>query len=358
MGLYKRKGSRFWWFKLTVNKRSRYLSTKTEDKLIAQQIALAAERRLRGLPREKFIAMVDAVVGDAMQEFDADKSLLVSHLPATWERFIKDEGRPLASSTHRIRRGVCFRFSKWATDKFGPSFFVDAVTPNVAWEFISSLDGTAKTKQNISGDLSAVWGSLIRRGLVKENPWKYARPSANVAEQRTGRAFNKQEVAAILKAAHGTWLETAVMMAVYTGLRQGDVLALRWENVDFEQGLIRITPSKTERHGVHVTLPLHQALRTYLQALPKDSPLVIPKASSDPSKDWRACLVKAGVKAWGNELMTFHNLRHTYATWVREAGADKGDTMLLCGHTNMATNNRYDHATTRLKEVIDRLPTI
>lgn len=358
MGLYKRKGSRFWWYKITVNKRSRYLSTKTEDRLLAQQIALAAERRLRGLPRDKFVAMIDAAVGDSMQEHDADKTLLVSNLPATWEQFIKDEGRLLAEGTHRIRRGVCFRFSKWATQKYGPTFFVDAVTPNVAWAFISSLDGTAKTKQNISGDLSAVWGSLIRRGLVKENPWRYARPSAKASEQRTGRAFSRREVSAILKAANGTWLEPAVMVAVYTGLRQGDVLTLRWEDVDFEHGIIRVTPSKTERHGVRVVLPLHNALRDYLQSLPKTSPLVVPKAPAHPSYDWKACLKNAGVKAHEGELMTFHNLRHTYATWVREAGADKGDAMLLCGHTNMSTNNRYDHAIDRLKEVIDKLPTL
>jgi integrase len=67
---------------------------------------------------------------------------------------------------------------------------------------------------------------------------------------------------------------------------------------------------------------------------------------------------RAGIVRSDSELTTFHSLRHTYATLVRDAGADKGEQMLLGGWTNVATANRYDHASDRLRSIVDKMPTI
>ena len=357
MNVYKRSNSRFWWVKITHHKKSYYLSTKTENKDEAEQIALVYRRRLAGLSRDKAVAMLDLI----MEEHEPlqGKAFLIRDLPTTWETFLKDEGSAISEKEHKRRWRTCHRFVEW-TKGNGALQALSEVTPDVAWRFVSDCGGTAKTRQNISGSMSAVWGVLIRRGVVRDNPWKYARPKSNAAEQRTGRAFTPDEMSRILDAAKATpWLYTAILVALYTGLRRGDVFALRWEDVDLLGGVIHVTPNKTSRFNIRTVIPIHPALLRHLRDIEKYSGKVVPcDTPSHTERAWNPCLVKAGIKQVGNEKMTFHNLRHTFATWVRQTGADKGDAMLLCGHTNMATNNRYDHATNRLKEVIDRLPAI
>ena len=356
MNVYKRSNSRFWWVKITHNKKSFYLSTKTENRDEAEQIALVYRRRLSGLSRDKAVAMLDLIMGE--HEPFQGKAFLIRDLPATWQSFLKDEGSPISEKETKRRLNTCHRFVEW-TKRNGALQALSEVTPDVAWRFVSDCGGTAKTRQNISGSMSAVWGVLIRRGVVRDNPWKYARPKSNAAEQRTGRAFTPEEMTRILAVAKGTpWLYTAILVALYTGLRRGDVFALQWEDVDLETGVIRTTPSKTSRFNIHAVVPVHPILLAHLRTLDRADSVILPAAPNHTEKAWNACLRKAGIEQIGNEKMTFHNLRHTFITWVRMTGADKGDTMFLCGHTNMATNNRYDHATTRLKEVIDKLPTV
>ena len=57
-------------------------------------------------------------------------------------------------------------------------------------------------------------------------------------------------------------------------------------------------------------------------------------------------------------MVTFHSLRHTFATMLRNAGADKGEQMFLGGWTNVATANRYDHDLTKSAKIVEGLPSV
>ena len=57
-------------------------------------------------------------------------------------------------------------------------------------------------------------------------------------------------------------------------------------------------------------------------------------------------------------MVAFHSLRHTFATMLRNAGADKGEQMLLGGWTNVSTANRYDHDLTKLAKIVEGLPCV
>lgn len=147
------------------------------------------------------------------------------------------------------------------------------------------------------------------------------------------------------------------MIALYTGLRQGDVFALHWDDIDFARNRIEVEPRKTARFKRRVSVPMHRALADYLFALERQGEKVVAAPPARAYFAWRLCLKRAGVKREG-ELTTFHSLRHTFATWIREAGADKGEQMLLGGWSNVATANRYDHAIDRLADVVKRLPKV
>lgn len=359
MSVFKRKHSQVWYIALMRNGKRVQFSTGTSDYNEAKAIELAFKQRMGGGSREKFIALMDALMSGE-EEAPRGKRHLVRQLPTTIAQLMEEERTQLVRISKRARVNTCHRFARWCAEHAPNCVFVDGVTADVAWSFISSIEGTTRTKQNVAGVLSATWGSLIRRGLTNENPWRYARPKVAPEECRTGRAFTPEEMGRILGAARAEpWLETAILIAVYTGLRKGDVFSLTWECVDLERGLIILTPSKTARFKRTVVLPIHPALARHLAGLERGGDgRVIGHEVTKNWGEWKACLERAGVRPEGRELMTFHNLRHTFATWVRQAGADKGEQMLLGGWSNVETSNRYDHATERLREVVGRLPTM
>jgi integrase len=270
---------------------------------------------------------------------------------------------------------VCDRFVAWCSKKvIGES--VDDITAHIAFSFIESLDVSNKRKQNIAGDLSACWNMLLRAGLASQNPWKLARPRANLAEAKHGTAFSRDEVARIIDesrrfahidnngrvseervAPRNTWLTTAIYIAVYTGLRQNDVFALEWKDISEDISIIDIIPSKTSRFKRRVVIPIHPVLVTYLRQLERGEGSIV-KAPHRPEYAWNLCVKRAGIVRGEHELTTFHSLRHTFATWCRESGADKGEQMLLGGWSNVATANRYDHDVSRLTQIVNGLPTV
>lgn len=354
MSVYKTRQSKCWYIGLMHNGKRIQFSSRTKDYDEAKSIELAMKRRLGGGSREKFVAMIDAVMEDVTPK---GKRHLLRRLPQTVEELLNDEKTSLAPSTFRERICTCYRFVEWCGEHAKDAAFVDDVTPEMAWSFISSMDCTASRKRNIAGSLSASWGSLIRRGLTNDNPWRYARPKKVSDEQRSGRAFTHDEMSRILEASkRWPWLETAIFIAVYTGLRRGDTFSLGWDEVDFVRGFIVKMPSKTSRFKRMVCIPLHPALREHLEGISREGDTIVNHPVSRNWPEWKECLALAGITPNGNELMTFHNLRHTFATWVRQSGADKGEQMLLGGWTTLDISNRYDHATDRLKEVVERMP--
>jgi integrase len=143
--------------------------------------------------------------------------------------------------------------------------------------------------------------------------------------------------------------------AFYAGLRRGELMALRWGNVELEQGVIRvergwdmkegeITPKSAE--GVR-TVPIPSALRTYLEAQwvrggagryvfgERDRPFS-PKAISDrAARSWKAAELSG---------ITLHECRHTYASFAIAAGVNAKALSQYMGHANISiTLDRYGH---------------
>lgn len=354
MSVYRRKDSKVWYIALMKNGRRVQFSSKTADLNEAKQIELAFKKRLAGGSRERFVSIMDALVGDE-DEFRRGSRALVRRLPETLESLMRDEGVAVDADYCKRKVQTCHRFAAWAQTH--GAIFLDCVTPDTAWAFITSVEAGAKTRNNLVGMLSASWSLLIRHGIAKENPWKYTRTKG--ATGRTGRAFTPDEMKRILSASKPwPWMETAIMVALYTGLRRGDVMALRWDCIDFDNGVISVVPSKTARLNRRLCLPLHPVLREHLLSLNREGERVVSNALADTGRVWQRILRLAEVTQNENELMTFHNLRHTFATWIRQAGAEKGEQMLLGGWSTLSISNRYDHATERLKELVERLPSV
>lgn len=198
-------------------------------------------------------------------------------------------------------------------------------------------------------------GAAIREAETTGVPWT---PDPNRKVKHAPREENRRTGIHPHAAA-------ALRLLIFTGARLGEILNLRWENVDFERGLIMLPDSKTGRK----TLVLNAPAATILAELPRLGDYVIvgddpKKPRSDLKKPWALVARRAGFTALvekrgadgqpvldrkGQPVMEertnvrLHDLRHTHASVG--AGAGLGLPMIgrLLGHTQAATTQRYAH---------------
>ncbi|NOT71806.1 MAG: site-specific integrase [Hyphomicrobium sp.] len=137
----------------------------------------------------------------------------------------------------------------------------------------------------------------------------------------------------------GPHAAAALRLYLLTGARLREILHLRWEEVDFERGMIFLPDSKTGRKPIILNAPALDIIA----GLPKLGAYVI--AGNDPSKPradlhrpWKAVATRAGLGE-----VRIHDLRHTFASFG--AGGGFGLPMIgkLLGHKQAATTQRYAH---------------
>ncbi len=155
------------------------------------------------------------------------------------------------------------------------------------------------------------------------------------------RFLSHAERRELLRHCHGQ-LRPIVELALNTGMRRGELLALTWSCIDFEQGQIHVRDSK---NGEGRYIPMTDGARACLSGIPRQlgSPYLFPGAvDGEPTKEikrgWYATLRRAGI-----ENFRFHNLRHTFASYLSMAGATQREIQDFLGHKSLAMTNRYSH---------------
>ena len=192
---------------------------------------------------------------------------------------------------------------------------------------------------------------------VPEAPWDYLR-------------FGEEE--RLIAAAEPEW-RAAIALPILTGLRLGEMLALRWSNLDLTSGLLHVTrqrrrglegPPKGRRNR---TIPLLQSMTDHLKAhrgtVGMRSEFVFSNPDGTPLTDgdckWplRRALAAAGIIRPEGRI-GWHDLRHTFGSHLAMKGADALQIQQLMGHSSLATTMRYIHLASEFKrkaiEVLER----
>jgi integrase len=174
-------------------------------------------------------------------------------------------------------------------------------------------------------------------------------PSASI------EVFSAEEVMALVRAA-ANGLDAAVFLtAAFTGLRQGELVALRWRDVDFAGQHIRVTASytngvlSTPKSGKVRSVPMAPAVAEALARLTRD-PVVHPDGlvfagpGGGAYLDASALLKrhKRALAAAGLRPLRFHDLRHTFGTRMI-AKADIVRVQEWMGHADIETTRKYLH---------------
>lgn len=348
-----------WYIVKQVNGKKKWIATGKEDRNEAEMLERAMNLIKDG-QKDKFVKLVAALYDDA----PALDRIAMPDLMEEYPRIAKALGVRVSNETMRKRRNALGRLAAWCKAHTKGVAFADDVTIPIAWRFIDAVGdkATAGTQRKVAGELSTVWESLLKRGLVTDNPWKSAKPQKDASTERHGRAFTFDEIRAILGACAYDWQRHAVVIGLYTGLRLGDIFSLRWENIDFEEGVIRrFKPSKTAKHDIEVCIPLHDSLKAYLTPLrASEGRIVEATCSSDHFGEYyfTSIIERAGILADKRTKLSFHCLRHTFATLLAQSGATEQERMRLGGWTSAATAQIYNHDDSKDRKIIASLPSL
>ncbi|MCC6738933.1 MAG: site-specific integrase [Planctomycetia bacterium] len=188
--------------------------------------------------------------------------------------------------------------------------------------------------------LSGVFREALKADLVERKPVKLVKKPR--IENTVVRFLSPEEEANLL--AHAApWLRPAIVISIHSGLRAGELRRLAWADVSFERGTLTIRHTKSKRDRV---VPMNATLRETLTAIPRrlHQPCVLTGPISGKAMNWfngeawRTALKRAGV-----ERFRWHDLRHTFASRLAQAGVPILAIKQLLGHTTLAMAMRYAH---------------
>lgn len=209
--------------------------------------------------------------------------------------------------------------------------------------------------------------AILRRALNQALTWRLVTYNAaqGVAmpkiEKYEARIPTEEEAIAFRQAIKDADRELLYLLAMFLGLRRGEVLGLLREDIDLKKGELRITgqiqlirgevkrvPTKTQ--ASRRTLPIPDLLVPLMEkalAEHPDNPLLFPSETGTPIRprnlitQFKALLQKAGLP----DTIRFHDLRHFAATMMLATGRDLASTQYVLGHTDASiTLNFYAHA--------------
>lgn len=159
------------------------------------------------------------------------------------------------------------------------------------------------------------------------------------------RALTEGEVKKLIDAC-SPHLKPIVITAVYTGLRKGDILSLKWKDLDLEKGVIQLIEKKS---GKTRNIVLNSDMKTLLKSLRVKGEYVFPGKNGKPFKDvkrsFQSALEDAGIEQSEDrrKKIVFHTLRHTCISLLTERGADTTMVKNYVAHASEEMTKQYTH---------------
>jgi integrase len=196
-----------------------------------------------------------------------------------------------------------------------------------------------------------VFNVAVDDGLIETNPCRGIRRGGE--KHRFGRALSEDERKTLLeKCKESEWdrLYLLVSMALSTGARLGELMSLTWNDLDIKKAVAKLSETK---NGSPRYLPIIPAVLEQIQALPRplDSATYL-FPSKEHGKNYGSGFRKYWDKALADaeiEGFRFHDLRHTAASYLTEAGVPMVTVAEILGHKTMSMVQRYSHVATKHK---------
>jgi len=194
--------------------------------------------------------------------------------------------------------------------------------------------------------LRAAFNVGIKWKLIQDNPFRKVE-LMRIPEQQP-IFLSKQNFKKLMSVIPAGVFHDLVMIAVFTGLRRGELVNLAWKDIDFEKKLIYIhsTENFQTKAGRRRTVPMneivYQLLSKWYQVSTHE--MVFTHEGRNISENYVTYKFKRYVRnAELNDSLHFHSLRHTFATWLVQEGVNIYEVQKLLGHSSVKITEIYSH---------------
>jgi integrase len=215
--------------------------------------------------------------------------------------------------------------------------------------------------------VQAIFRAAKAGGYLLEDPAEFVDTVRRETRNAARRAFTLDELKSVLAVADDEW-RSLIKFGLYTGQRLSDLAALTWSNIDPERNVIRLTTRKT---GKAIAIPIAEPLRMHILTLgvsdnpreplhPRAFRVVTTKGrnASRLSNEFVDLLASVGLRSGpvshkntgrgggGRRMsseLSYHSLRHTAVTLLRNAGIPQAVVQELIGHDSQQMSALYTH---------------
>jgi integrase len=187
------------------------------------------------------------------------------------------------------------------------------------------------------------WGLVLPRNPVK----LVKRPRVVNARVRRLMPGDLEALLVALKRSRNKLLQAAIELAIETGMRRSELLAMTWADIDTSRRVVTLATSK---NGHPRTVPLTMRALAVLEALPRTSERVLPLSANALRLAWERLRKRAGLRD-----LHFHDLRHEAISRFFELGLSMPQVALISGHRDPRMLLRY--ANLDVQDIVARLCT-
>ncbi len=321
MGLIKR--GQVWWVQLRQDGRLVRTSTGTNNKKLAEQIE--AKRRIELVEGKEF----NKGQGSKKTFKDMAEKYMAEYA-------VKKASNSMLRDTFSL---------KHVLSMFG-DVYLSQITPAQINRYKIKRMHEGASPKSINCELGFckhAFNIAIREWeWIKDNP--FTKVGMEKLPQPRVRYLTTEEFEKLYQACNER-LKPIVLLAVNTGMRQDNILSLTWQDVDLNRGVIMLEHTK---NGERLGLPMNETVKNLLGELNKvrhiNSPYIFhnstgTKIDAEKVRRW----FSQAVKKAGITDFRFHDLRHTFASWLVQNGIDLYIVQRLLGHKTGEMTRRYAH---------------
>jgi len=234
-----------------------------------------------------------------------------------------------------------------------------------------------RTRRHIHRILSAALGRAIEQQLITRNPCDAFRKRLPKVERREMTTLSVDQAQRLFAAIRHTRVYWPVLIALATGARRGEILALRWRNVDLDRGDLRVVESLEQtKSGLRFKAPKNEKARAItipafaieeLRRLKREQAEELLGLGVRQNGDTLLCARADGeamqprsltheftrlvIRAKDLPRVRFHDLRHSHATQLLLAGVHPKVAQERLGHSTISvTPDLYSHVTATMQE--------
>ncbi len=272
----------------------------------------------------------------------------------------------VSDTTYAFYRGKTNTFLRFLGERADRAAFEISTEDIRKWRDSESERVSATTVNHSLKFLRVFFGAAKKDGLIADNPATDI-PILKIRERTTRRPFTLKEIRSLLAVAEPEW-KSLIIFGLYTGQRLGDIATLTWDQIDLKNREILLTTRKTSRNQkIPMTAPLVKHIKALRKSGRRDGAVHTVAEeiyrsqgrAGTLSRQFHELMAEAGIvekkrhaKAKngqgrdGNRAaskISFHSLRHTTTSLLKNAGVSPAVTEEFVGHDSVEINRVYTH---------------